>query len=53
MSNIRKSIDETVSKKLSEYQKIALDIHNKPEVSNHEFFASETLSDQLIKEDLK
>lgn len=50
MSNIRKSIDEAVSKKLHEYQKIALDIHNKPEVSNHEFFASKTLSDQLIKE---
>lgn len=50
MSNIRELIDETVTKKLSEYQNIALDIHNTPEVSNHEFFASKALSDQLTKE---
>ena len=32
------------------YQDIALAIHAKPEVSNYEFFASETLSEQLRKE---
>lgn len=46
----RELIDETVSKKLSEYQNIALDIHSKPEVSNHEYFACKTLSEQLLKE---
>ena len=32
------------------YQDIALAIHDKPEVSNYEFFASETLAKQLEKE---
>ena len=32
------------------YRQIALDIHAKPEVSNYEFFACETLSGQLAKE---
>ena len=50
MSNIRELIDETAVSKLSEYQTIALDIHSKPEVSNYEFFASETLANQLKKE---
>jgi len=50
MSVIRELIDEAVSKKLSEYQTIALDIHKTPEVSNHEFFASKTLGGQLKKE---
>lgn len=43
-------IDEAVLKKLSGYQNIALDIHSKPEVSNHEYFACKTLSEQLLKE---
>lgn len=50
MTIAREVIDESVSKKLSEYQNIALDIHSQPEVSNHEFFASKTLSEQLLKE---
>nr|WP_312576992.1 M20 family metallopeptidase [Sedimentibacter sp.] len=50
MSVIRELIDETVLKKLAEYQNIALDIHDNPEVSNHEFFASKVLSEQLQKE---
>ena len=37
-------------KQLSVYQQISLDIHAKPEVSNHEFFACEQLSEQLKKE---
>ncbi len=32
------------------YKKIALDIHENPEVSNYEFFACERLSQQLIDE---
>ena len=32
------------------YRQIALDIHAKPEISNHEYFACETLSEQLKKE---
>lgn len=50
MTIIRELIDEAVLKKLSEYQNIAIDIHNKPEVSNHEYFACKTLSEQLSKE---
>ena len=34
----------------SVYRQIALDIHAKPEVSNYEFFACETLAAQLKKE---
>ena len=36
--------------KYPEYRQIALDIHAKPETSNHEYFACETLSRQLRKE---
>lgn len=43
---IAKIIDE----KLSHYQDLALAIHERPEVSNYEFFACETLSQQLEKE---
>ena len=32
------------------YRDIALKIHAKPEISNYEFFACETLSEQLKKE---
>lgn len=50
MSNSRGLIDETVERKVAIYQSIALDIHSRPEVSNYEFFASKTLSEQLTKE---
>lgn len=43
-------IDKLVDEKLEQYKQIALAIHNKPEVSNYEFFACETLSTQLAKE---
>lgn len=49
MSVIRELIDETVSKKLLEYQNTALDIHKTPEVSNHEYFACKSLSGMLLK----
>lgn len=43
-------IDQYVEKQHETYKDLALQIHAKPEVSNYEFFACETLSNQLIKE---
>lgn len=43
-------IDRVVDEKLGTYQKIALEIHDNPEVSNYEFFACKTLSEQLKAE---
>ena len=43
-------IDEYVDTQHETYKDIALKIHKKPEVSNYEFFASETLSEQLRNE---
>lgn len=50
MSKIKQTIDEVVESKIKQYQQIALDIHGKPEVSNYEFFACETLSNKLKEE---
>ena len=50
MTNIRERIDKTVEGKLDRYKTIALEIHEKPEVSNYEFFACETLAKQLEEE---
>lgn len=50
MINIRKLIDKTVEDKVEKYKDIALQIHDKPEVSNYEFFACKILSEQLFKE---
>lgn len=44
------TIDQAVDTRLPEYQQIALKIHDKPEVSNYEFFACETLSNKLKEE---
>ena len=46
----RKIIEEKVREKIEEYQEIARNIHNKPEVSNYEFYACESLSKQLEKD---
>ena len=46
----RESIISYVDRQYPVYRKIALDIHARPEVSNYEFFACETLSEQLKKE---
>lgn len=43
-------IDKTVEDKITDYQKMAVEIHARPEVSNYEFFASELLSDKLKEE---
>ncbi len=47
MSTYRDRILEYADEHAKTYQDIALAIHDKPEVSNYEFFASETLSNQL------
>lgn len=46
----RDIIEKKVEERLKDYQEIALKIHDKPEVSNYEFFACETLSEELKKE---
>lgn len=45
-----KTIEQEVDGRLNAYKEIALAIHDKPEVSNYEFFACETLSDKLKAE---
>ena len=50
MTNYKEKIERTVDERLEDYKKIALSIHDKPEVSNYEFFACETLSDKLKEE---
>lgn len=46
----KEQIAEYIDQRARTYQDIALAIHAKPEVSDFEFFASETLSGQLKKE---
>lgn len=48
--NERQVILDTVEARKGVYQQIALDIFNHPEVSNYEFFACKTLSEQLEHE---
>lgn len=50
MTNIRETIDKVVEERLEVYKDIALQIHEKPEVSNYEFFASKILSERLAEE---
>lgn len=47
MSYLEEKIIHTINQKSSSYQDLALQIHQKPEVSNYEFFASEVLSQAL------
>ncbi len=47
MSDHREQIIKYAEENAKTYQEIALAIHDKPEVSNYEFFACETLSNQL------
>ncbi len=47
---LQKQIQTHVETQKQTYQKIALEIHAKPEVSNYEVFACQTLSEQLRKE---
>ena len=48
--SLKDRIDKVVEERLDIYKYIALKIHEKPEVSNHEYFACNILSDQLKKE---
>jgi len=50
MTDRRETIKDYVDKSLNAYQKISQAIHDKPEVSNYEFFASQTLSEKLKEE---
>ena len=50
MTDIKEKIAIFADEHGSEYQEIALAIHARPEVSNYEFFASETLSEKLREE---
>lgn len=51
--DLKERIIAYIDAQTSIYRKIALDIHARPEVSNYEFFACETLSEQLQKEAFK
>ncbi|MGM0172030.1 amidohydrolase [Enterococcus mundtii] len=44
------SFKEAIQQRLTEYQALALDIHDHPEVSNYEFYSSDALIKQLEKE---
>ncbi len=48
--SVRDTIIAYADRQAEVYQQIALDIHARPEVSNYEFFASKTLSEQLARE---
>ena len=50
MADYKEQIAGYIDQSAKAYQDIALAIHEKPEVSDFEFFASETLSEQLRKE---
>ncbi len=50
MSDLREKIVRYVDENKTDWEKIALDIHAKPEVSNYEFFASEILSEKLKRD---
>lgn len=44
------ALKEFIAQRLPEYQSLALDIHDHPEVSNYEFYSSDVLISQLEKE---
>lgn len=50
MSEYKNKISQFIDDHAKTYQGISLQIHAKPEVSDFEFFASKTLSEQLSKE---
>lgn len=49
MSELKNQISQFIDTKAKVYQDISLAIHAKPEVSDFEYFASQTLSEQLKK----
>ena len=50
MSELKNQISQFIDTNAKLYQDISLAIHAKPEVSDFEYFASQTLSEQLKKE---
>lgn len=50
MSEFKNQISQFIDTNAKIYQDISLAIHAKPEVSDFEYFASQTLSEQLKKE---
>lgn len=50
MSELKNQISQFIDTNAKIYQDISLTIHAKPEVSDFEYFASQTLSEQLKKE---
>ena len=48
--NYRDTILAYAERQYPVYRQIALDIHARPETSNHEYFACETLTKQLLAE---
>jgi amidohydrolase len=53
LQQLKKEIENFIEVRLSDYQDLALAIHNKPEVSNYEFFACEVLTNILKEEGFK
>lgn len=53
MSELKNQISQFIDTNAKIYQDISLAIHAKPEVSDFEYFASQTLSEQLKKEGLE
>ncbi|MFV0557390.1 MAG: M20 family metallopeptidase [Enterococcus sp.] len=49
-TTIQQTIKDAINTRLTEYQALALAIHEHPEVSNYEFYSSEVLIKQLNKE---
>lgn len=49
-TTVKTSIKEFIAQRLPEYQELALDIHDHPEVSNYEFYSADALIAQLEKE---
>lgn len=49
-TTLETTIKEFIQQRLPEYQTLALDIHDHPEVSNYEFYSSDALIQQLEKE---
>lgn len=47
MSELKNQISQFIDTNAKVYQDISLAIHAKPEVSDFEYFASQTLSEQL------
>lgn len=49
-TSVNDQLKDYINERLSEYQALALDIHEHPEVSNYEFYSSDALIQQLEKE---